>query len=325
LVLGVVAFSHNIQASAPDRATALPAPAGTIVRVASEAQLQQAIAALRSNVTIVLAPGIYKFTKTLAIDGVTDVVIRGATNSPKDVLLVGPGLQATGEALAPGAFAISGRRVTLADLTIKGFPEDAVTFGAGAAQPTLHHVRLSDSGRFVAVDRSVAVDRGTVEDSVFEYSATSRADYQTGAVSVAGGRGWIVRNNVFRNIRPPDGGLGGPVLSFTAGASATLIEGNTFIDAQQEIALGAANERAADRTSAIVRNNFIVRRAGLTGEAAITVDAAALVVHTPCSSTRRIARPSSTAATGRACRSPTTSWMPLSKAPAVPARPSPPT
>jgi hypothetical protein len=285
VVLGLLAFAQDTQASAPDRAKRLASPSGAVVHVASEPELQQAIAALRSHTTIVLAPGTYRVTKTIAIEGVTDVVIRGATDAPQDVVLAGPGLQAAGEALAPGAFAIGGRRVTLANLTIRGFPEDAIVFGAGAAQPTVYHVRLIDSGRFVAADRPGGVDRGTIEFSTFEYSAASRADYPTGAIAVAGGRGWIVRNNVFRNIRPPDGGLAAPALSFSDGASSILIEGNTFVNAQQEIVVSGTNARAgaanrsADNFGAIVRNNFIARRAGLAGEAAITVTGVSRVVH----------------------------------------------
>lgn len=278
-LLGFVVFSYDIRASSPVDAKSLAPPVGTVVRVASEVQLQQAVAALRSKTTIVLAPGTYRLTKTLVVDGVSDVVIRGTANSPGDVVLAGPGLQAAGDALAPGAFTIGGQRVTLANLTIRGFPEDAVLFAAGASQPTLYHLRLIDSGRFVAADRSAGVDRGTIEYSTFAYSATSRADYQTGAVAVAGGRGWIVRNNVFRNIRPPEGGLGGPVLSFTAGASGTLIDANTFVDAQQEIVLGASAAGAVNAAGAMVRNNFIARRAGLSGEAAITVRGPAYIVH----------------------------------------------
>jgi hypothetical protein len=283
-VIGLVAARHA-QGSAPERARPLAPPSGAVVHVSSEAQLQQAVAARRSRVTIVLAPGIYRLTRTIAIDGVTDVVIRGATESPRDVVLAGPGLQAAGEALAPGAFAITGRRITVANLTIQGFPEDAVLLGAGALQPAIYHVRFVDSGRFVAADRPGGVDRGTVELSTFEYSTASRPDYETNAVAVARGSGWIVRNNVFRNIRPPDGGLAGPALSFSDGAAAALIEGNTFVDAQQEIAIeassgGRAASRGANgRSATVIRNNFIARRAGSAGEAAITVNGDAVVVH----------------------------------------------
>ena len=71
----------------------LPPPTGTVVNVSTEAQLQNAVAAIASNTTIVIAPGTYNLTGTLYINGTfTNVGIRGATNNRDDVVLVGKGM-----------------------------------------------------------------------------------------------------------------------------------------------------------------------------------------------------------------------------------------
>ena len=46
------------------------------------------------------------------------------------------------------------------------------------------------------------VDNGIVRYSVFEYVTTSRDDYTNG-VDVHTGDNWIIRHNLFHNIRAP--------------------------------------------------------------------------------------------------------------------------
>ncbi len=47
----------------------LPPPTGAVVTVSTVAQLQQAVAALTSNTTIVIAAGTYQLTAPLYING----------------------------------------------------------------------------------------------------------------------------------------------------------------------------------------------------------------------------------------------------------------
>src|SRR5438105_15870326 len=71
----------------------LPAPAGAVVRVATERQLQAAVRDLKSNTTILLSPGTYRLTATLQIKGpLTNVRIPGSTNSRDAAVVIGAGL-----------------------------------------------------------------------------------------------------------------------------------------------------------------------------------------------------------------------------------------
>jgi len=58
----------------------LPAPSGPIVHASTLAQLQNAVAGIASNTTIVIGPGTYNLATPLYINGsFTNVGIRGAT------------------------------------------------------------------------------------------------------------------------------------------------------------------------------------------------------------------------------------------------------
>ena len=114
------------------------------------------------------------------------------------------------------------------------------------------------------------MNNGIVQYSVIEYETTSRDDYTNG-VDVHTGRNWIVRHNLFRNIRAPQGQLAGPAILMWNGSSDTLVEGNTFVNCQREIALGLIERTPNDHAGGIVRNNFVYRSPTIAGDAAINI------------------------------------------------------
>ena len=222
----------------------LPAPGGTVVNVATVAQLQNAVAALASNTTIVMAPGTYNLATTLYINGTfTNVGIRGATGNRDDVVLVGKGMSAASDGGVPFGIWVGGdvRGVTIANLTIRDVYYHAIMLNAGAQSPLIHNVRLVNAGeQFIKANPDGAgggVDNGIVEYSVIEYDTTSRDAYTNG-VDVHTGDNWIIRHNLFRNVRAPQGQLAGPAILMWNASTNTLVDGNTFINCQREIALG---------------------------------------------------------------------------------------
>src|SRR5690349_23642345 len=93
LALALLVLSNPVFARPARPAPALPPPAGAVVNVSTEAQLQAAMGAIASNTTIVLAPGTYRLTRSLYFKGpLTNVGIRGATANSSDVILLGPGM-----------------------------------------------------------------------------------------------------------------------------------------------------------------------------------------------------------------------------------------
>lgn len=253
----------------------LPPPGGTVVNVATVAQLQSAVAALASNTTIVMAPGTYNLATTLYVNGTfTNVGIRGATGNRDDVVLVGKGMTAASDGGVPFGIWVGGdvRGVTIANLTIRDVYYHAIMLNAGAQSPLIHNVRLVNAGeQFIKANpdgTGGGVDNGIVEYSVIEYDATSRDAYTNG-VDVHTGDNWIIRHNLFRNVRAPQGQLAGPAILMWNASTNTLVDGNTFINCQREIALGLIERTPNDHTGGIVRNNFIYR--DVPGDSAVYV------------------------------------------------------
>ncbi len=164
------------------------------------------------------------------------------------------------------------RGVTIANLTIRDVYNHPIMLNAGAQSPLIHNVRLVNAGQqFIKANPDGAgggVDNGIVEYSVIEYETTSRDDYTNG-VDVHTGDNWIIRHNLFRNMRAPQGQLAGPAILMWNASTNTLVDGNTFINCQREIALGLIERTPNDHTGGIVRNNFIYR--DVPGDSAIYV------------------------------------------------------
>jgi hypothetical protein len=249
----------------------------SVVNVSTVAQLQSAVSSISSDTTIVIAPGTYNLSAPLYINGsFTNVGIRGATGNRDDVVLVGKGMSSPNDGGVPFGIWVGGNvhGVTIADLTIRDVYTHPIILNAGTHSPLIRNVRLVNAGQqFIKANPDGAgggVDNGIVENSALEYTATSRDDYTNG-VDVHTGSNWIVRHNLFRNIRAPQGLLAGPAILMWNGTTDTIVDGNTFVDCQREISLGLIERAPNDHRGGIVRNNFIYRRPGLSGDAAILV------------------------------------------------------
>lgn len=247
-----------------------------IVHVANEAALQKAFGQLRSGMTIVLAPGVYRLTRTLSINGTyTDIALRGATGKRDDVVIQGGGMSAATRDVPHGIW-IGGnvRGVTVADLTVRDVYEHAIVFDAGTRNPIVSNVHLVDAGaQFIKSnpDRDGGVDNGVVEKSLIEYTATAPSDYTNG-VDVHRGVNWIIRDNVFRNIVGPRGTLAGPAVLVWNRSANTITERNTFRNCARGISYGLVErEGGPDHRGGIVRNNVIFRSRSEPGDTGIMV------------------------------------------------------
>jgi hypothetical protein len=277
-VLATVLLGARAESAPARPAPSLPAPTGTIVNVSTEPQLQNAVAHLQSNTTILVAPGTYTLTSTLYINGTfTNVELRGSSGNPDDVVLQGPGMTNATYGNVPFGVWTGGnvQNVLIANLTIRDVYYHPIIFNAGTQSPRVYNVRLVNAGQQSIKSNpdgsGGGVNNGVVEYAVIEYDTTSRDDYTNG-VDVHTGQNWIVRNSLFRNIRAPQGPLAGPAVLMWNGTANSIVEANTFIDCQREIALGLIDRGSPhDHTGGIVRNNFIYRRSAVAGDVAIGV------------------------------------------------------
>lgn len=288
--LGLVGRPSQTASAASAACGPLPAPSGMIVNVSTVAQLQNAVTALTSNTTILIADGVYDLTNTLNIRGANNVTLRSASGNREAVVLRGRGMSNASYGNVPHLIAIyTASDATVADLTLRDayFHLIQVHGEDGPQRPRLHNLRLIDSGeQFIKGSTGGSggpyADGGVVACSTFEYTTRARSDY-TNAVDVLAGANWVIRDNVFRNIRAPQGQLAGPAVLMWRNSLNTLVERNVFIECDRAIALGLSapdgnsrdGETVYDHQGGVVRNN-IIYRAG-AGDVGITVNYAANV------------------------------------------------
>ena len=141
-------------ASAPGRADAswpaippaLPQPQGKVVPVRTEPELQAAVANLASGTTILVAPGTYRLTRTLAVAGtLEDVAIRGAAESRDEVVLVGAGRDNASYGNVPHGIWVSGsvKRLLVANLTIRDVYYHPICVNPGPQALHFYNLRLA--------------------------------------------------------------------------------------------------------------------------------------------------------------------------------------
>jgi len=254
-------------------------PSGTIVNVATEAQLQAAVSHLASNTTVVIAPGTYLLSQTLYINGTfTDVTVRGGTDNADNVVLVGPGMSQVNYGAVPFGIWTGGsvQRVTIANLTIRDIYYHPIIFNAGTQNPRVYNVHLINAGeQFIKSNPDGAgggVNNGVVDYSVIEYTTTARGSYTNG-VDVITGTNWTIRHNLFRNITARAGdGLAGPAILIWKQSSGTVTEGNLFLNCARGIAYGLEDAAGFDHQGGMIRNNVFFRSASQPGDVGITIN-----------------------------------------------------
>jgi PKD repeat protein len=278
----------------------LPAPTGTVINVSNVTQLQNAVANLQSGQTIMIAPGTYNLTGTLYVpQNLTNIAIRGASGKAGDVIIKGDAvIDATapysGSAIWGAGSGISGtipfgiwlgnvQGVTIADLTIENFLDDAIILNAGVQSPLIHDVAMLDTGEQLLKSNpnpaGGGVNNGVVEYCTIGYTVAAPNNYTNG-VDVHTGQNWIIRDNVFENILTTNslttvtsGALAGPAVLIWNGSSNATVEGNVFVNCQREIAFGlsAPTTITDDNSGGLIANNFIYRSGTQHGDVAIGV------------------------------------------------------
>ncbi len=267
----------------------LGAPTGRVVRVRTEVQLQDAVRNLRSGTTILIEPGTYHLSSTLVIrGGVKNVALRGAADDRNRVILKGKGMRQKAFGNVPHGILVSDATdVLIANLSVGDVWFHPITLQGqdGCKRVRIYNVRLFDAGeQFIKANpdgRGGGADECVVEYCVFEYTDTARHWYTQG-MSVHTARGWVVRNNLFRNIRGPKGdpNVGG-CIDFWRGSKDTTVEGNLLINCRMGVRFGIERGKRAkgghDHEGGVIRNNVFWRQKG----AVLAPDGAILVNDSP--------------------------------------------
>src|SRR5258708_5538584 len=176
VIVGAVVIPQTGYSRSASSAPPLPPPSGSTVRISTEAELQDAVSHLQSETTILIAPGTYRLTRTLWINGhFANVALRGESGNRDDVVLVGPGMTHASYGDVPYGIWTGGdvQGVEISNLTLRDLYSYAIDFAAGTERPHVYNVHLVDAGGpFIEAraDQGPAVDDGVVEYSAIEYT-----------------------------------------------------------------------------------------------------------------------------------------------------------
>lgn len=278
-----------------DNPPALPAPSGTIVNVqaGNAADLANKIRNAGSNTTVLVPAGTYQLTAATGLlriganGNVKNVALRGATGNRGDVIIRGPGMSVDSSGTVPHCLMIENAQdVLVANLSLGDvwFHPITIQGASGADRVRVYNCRLFDPGEQFLKSNPFNSDGsanpqgysgasdGIVEYCVFEFTTTARQWYTEG-VDVHGGHRWIVRHNLFQNIRGPSGAqLVGGAIDFWNRSTGTLVENNTIYNCEVGIRLGILDRAGYnDHEGGIIRNNFIYRAAGSTNQSDVGI------------------------------------------------------
>ncbi|HEX6971710.1 MAG TPA: hypothetical protein VF234_05790 [Limnochordia bacterium] len=263
----------------------LPPPEGAVVRVSTVSELQAAVRTAGPGTTILITDGTYRLTETLVLDR-DGLALRGESGQREKVVLLGNGFHGE-RAGPPHAIRIIGDHITVADLTIREFSLHGLDVKGelGPQHLLVHHVGFIDIGqRSIKVSSAGAghpnADHGVVEWSYFEQMQSISPDRDdgfggnyVGGIDAHGVKGWVIRDNIFVNIRGATG-AGRACIFIWNNSIDTVVERNLVIGCDVGISIGnpsGPNQFARDgekvwhHTGGIVRNNFIVAPAGKIG------------------------------------------------------------
>jgi hypothetical protein len=156
-------------------------------------------------------------------------------------------------------FNVAGGRFTLTDMTVGWVANHAVQIHSSSDSPRVHNVRFADTGEQMLKVSYIpgnpeSSESGEVSCSLFEYTAGIGTKYYIGGIDAHQAHGWVVRDNVFRGIRSPEGDLAEHAIHFWSLSQDTLVERNTINDCDRGIGLGLGDR---GHVRGVVRNNLV--------------------------------------------------------------------
>ena len=233
------------------------------INVSDVPMLYKALQAANKNgeTDIKLAPGIYQLTKTLVISA-PHISLIGDSANPKRIQIVGLGMRSRSQ--VENVISVTAKNFTLDGITLSDAGNHLIQISGeyNADFPTLKNCILQDSfQQLVKVSSSQksdhASDYGIIDNCEFRYTQGIGPNYYIGGIDAHGSRGWMISNNVFRDIASPDNRPAEFAVHFWNGASNNTVENNTIIDCDRGIGFGLKGKPASG--GAII-NNLIVHQ-----------------------------------------------------------------
>jgi len=210
-----------------------------------------------SNLTVLIKDGTYILPRRIIIDGKT-VTYKSISNNRNSVVLKGQGF--TGS--VHNIFSIQGSRVYIQNLTIGEVANHGIQIHG---EKNISHIFLQNLRFYDIREQMLKVsfdsktpsnhaDYGFVENCLFEFTKGHAFQSYTGGIDVHHGENWVVKNNIFKNIRTADGSLTEGAIHFWNDSKNTIITGNKIFNCDRGITLGLDT---SSHFGATIRDNII--------------------------------------------------------------------
>ena len=221
----------------------LPAPEQKIKHIKSGdvSALLQKLRLASPDTTLLLAGGVYTLSSDQSLEVNTPrITIRGVSGD-RDAVVIRGGYN---------NISVNADDCIIADVMLRNprFHNIQVRGEKGISRTKVYNVHLLDAGQqFIKVStgdgtKGRFADDGLIACSLIEYTTYAHGTeitppHYTNGVDILAGRGWVIRDNVFRRIRSRDGPAG-PAILVWKNALNTLIKRNLIIDSWRGIVLG---------------------------------------------------------------------------------------
>ncbi len=241
------------------------------VRVSTFEELREAVANCSPGDRIVLAAGKYHVTSSLYV-AQPNVVVRGQTGRPEDVVLHGDGMNTDTGMRTCVSMAADG--VELRDLTIRDFWQYGVMLSGRRSwrslpdRLVLRNLRIENCGtrHIKGVDSRDYSEGVRIEKVHFRQTVKYRrrpghpvdSSNYIGGIDCMKAKDWIIRDCRFEGIRGATGGGRGAIFMWIGSVNPT-IERNVIVGCGAGICLGNGHnpDGVYHVTGGIVRNNVI--------------------------------------------------------------------
>jgi len=269
IALAVLPLAASLYAK-PGYGAPLPLTRGKTTTVTTVSELKHAVNTATAPSTILLANGTYTLDGAALHVRTDGLVIRSASGNRDKVILRGPdeGPKAT----TPHVFLVPASDVVIADLTLGHCRFHGIQVQGESPHDAsglhVHNCRLVNCNeQFIKgsskPDDPIGTTDGIIENCLFEFTSGWAYQYYTGGIDIHKGVNWIVRDNLFRNIRVPAGkkGMSEHAIHFWNRSSKpqnVVVERNQIINCDRGIGFGLINEQGGHNGgSSAIRNNFV--------------------------------------------------------------------
>jgi hypothetical protein len=245
---------------------------GTEYQVATVAELKSAINdanAAGKPATILIADGVYTLDVNQLQLTCTKLVVRSASGNRDAVVIRGP--DEGPNASLGNVFLVSAPDIVISDITIGYCRWHGIQVRGESPYDvsglTVHNCRLVNCNeQFIKGSSSdadpVGATDGVIENCLFEFTSGWAYQYYTGGIDIHKGVNWVVRDNLFRNIRNPGSGIAEHAVHFwkrcTTQPQNVVVERNWIINCDRGIGFGLGGFATGhDGGTSVIRNNMI--------------------------------------------------------------------